>query len=704
MLSSYKILAATTLSLLCTCSLWAQQQPDNSLQQLSLEDLLNLKVEMSSLTQAQSLRETPNSVSIFTREDIQAMGARNLVDILNLIPGVTFAQDVQNNIGIGMRGIWSVEAKVLMLLDGQMMNDLSYLCTQFEHNYYIDQIERIEVIRGSGSTAYSNAGGIGVINIITHKESPDDKLRVSASLGADRSTTFRRTAGVSVSHSYSPTKYYSMHGFLGNGVLSNEVHSFDNPNDTLYKAGLSSLANTQKYTNMMFRSGNLFGNFIYQDNMQAAQTLGFQTWSRVYPTRYKHAIGDIHYNWKINDEWTIVPRFTARYGSSYEANTAPAPADTANTYGTGNWGNTPVNQYNATVEARYTPTTKLELLIGSIYQHATMRYDVNAGGGALTYEGKSSMTFTTVGAYTNALIKLTSVNIVGGLKVERHSQFGLMAAPRIALTRMSSKWHFKAQYAETYRAPSMRGWDLANQNSYFRQSEILNTAALAPYLGHFASNKLVPERIQTAELEVGRFIGKQVAVNGNLSYNNVKAPIVYVIDSASSQTYYNHPYYTTMGAEIEVRYRSKKGYVTGSITNYRYANKHNVEEYSSSTDPNKNGSRGLPERKIVLNGAYYLSSHLTLFASMIYLGEAWVIEGGTNPFHVEEDEYSGFMINSTLSYKDFLAKGLDISLSAYNILGSDYDMGQAYPAGDSPIVYSPRELILKVAYRFAEEN
>lgn len=691
----------------CFFITYAVAQPDNGLQQLSLEDLLNLKVEASSLSQAQSLRETPNIVSVITREEIQAIGARNLIDVLQLVPGITFAQDIQNNVGIGMRGIWSIEAKVLILLDGQMMNDLSFLIAQFENNYYIDQIQRIEVIRGPGSTAYSNVAGTGVINIITHKETPNTRASVTGSLGADQHTTYRRTAGLSISRAFSPTKYYSMHGFLGNGTLSNLLHEGISPNDTLHQPTLGSLANAQQYTNMKFRTGGLFGNFIYSDNMQACQSFGFQTWSKPYQFHYKHAIGDIHYEWQLSDHWQLTPRFTARYGSSYEGNEAPAAADTANTYGKVLWGNNPVNQYNASIEARYTPTAKWEIVSGVSYQDATMRYDVGAGAGIKTYQGKDRLHFSLLGAYSNVLVKLSQVNIVGGIKIDRHSQFGVMAAPRIALTRMREKWHFKAQYAEAYRFPALRGFDLANQYPYFRQQEILSTS-VSKYVNQWQNTRLVPERLQTIEVEGGLFMGKNIAATANLSYNVIKAPIVYVVDSMGRQTYYNHPYYGTFGAETEVRYRNKWGYVTASYTQYlpqrqRKSGDRSVEEYNAISDPDSVGIRGLPESKFVLSGAYYVSPKLTLFASAISYGETWVITKGTNPFNVSEEAQRVFVVNATLSRKDFLTDGLDVTLGAYNILGGHYDLGQAYPAGDRPIHYNPSQVMLKVSYRFAEE-
>ena len=69
-----------------------------------------------------SQNESPGIVSVITEKEIQAIGAIDLIDVLKLVPGISFQSDVNGIVGIGMRGIWGHEGKVLMLIDGQEMN------------------------------------------------------------------------------------------------------------------------------------------------------------------------------------------------------------------------------------------------------------------------------------------------------------------------------------------------------------------------------------------------------------------------------------------------------------------------------------------------------------------------------------------------------------------------------------------------------
>ena len=125
----------------------------DDVQDLSLADLLDTQVDVAS-KKAQTSRETPGIVSVITRDDIVASGARDLVDVLALVPGFAPGVDVEGVVDLGIRGQWGHEGKILMLIDGQPMNELLYSTLQLGHHYPLENIDRIEVIRGPGSAIY----------------------------------------------------------------------------------------------------------------------------------------------------------------------------------------------------------------------------------------------------------------------------------------------------------------------------------------------------------------------------------------------------------------------------------------------------------------------------------------------------------------------------------------------------------------------
>ncbi len=134
---------------------------------ISLEDLLNIEISVASGKKALTTRESPGIVSVITAREIRNSGARDLVDILRLVPGIEFGVDVWGITGISMRGNWAHEGKVLLMMDGQELNELAFSTNMLGSHYSVDQIQAIEIIRGPGSAIYGGFAELGVINIIT---------------------------------------------------------------------------------------------------------------------------------------------------------------------------------------------------------------------------------------------------------------------------------------------------------------------------------------------------------------------------------------------------------------------------------------------------------------------------------------------------------------------------------------------------------
>lgn len=132
---------------------------------------------------AEPVREAPVPVTIITREMIEESGARNLLELLTLyVPGITRAED-HNELNFAMRGIYgSSQQKVLILLDGHRLNSRAYSSANPDFSIGLDKLERVEVLRGPGSSIYGNVALTGVINLVTRsgKEIKGIQARIGA--------------------------------------------------------------------------------------------------------------------------------------------------------------------------------------------------------------------------------------------------------------------------------------------------------------------------------------------------------------------------------------------------------------------------------------------------------------------------------------------------------------------------------------------
>ncbi|RPJ61696.1 MAG: TonB-dependent receptor [Acidobacteria bacterium] len=151
----------------------AQRGGQDSLERMTLLELLDMKITSVSKKEERSFR-TPAAVFVVTNEDIRRSGARNLPDALRLVPGVQVAQIDANKWAVSIRGFNHRFAnKLLVLIDGRSVYTPIFSGVYWGlQDLLLEDIERIEVIRGPGATLWGSNAVNGVINIIT-KHSKD---------------------------------------------------------------------------------------------------------------------------------------------------------------------------------------------------------------------------------------------------------------------------------------------------------------------------------------------------------------------------------------------------------------------------------------------------------------------------------------------------------------------------------------------------
>ena len=84
---------------------------------------------------ATRLKDSPAVVTVISGDDIRATGARDLIDILYLVPGYFIGVDTQGVVGPGFRGMWGHEGKILLMIDGKEMNELLFSSMQLGNEF-----------------------------------------------------------------------------------------------------------------------------------------------------------------------------------------------------------------------------------------------------------------------------------------------------------------------------------------------------------------------------------------------------------------------------------------------------------------------------------------------------------------------------------------------------------------------------------------
>ncbi len=151
--------------------------------------------------EAQSPLDAPNSTYVITEQDIRLSGATSVPELLSRVPGIDTAQMTAADQNFSIRGFNSrLSNKLLVLVDGRSIY-LDFLGTTFWEaiTVPIEEIERIEVVRGPGSALYGADAFAGVVNIIT-KPPGEGRNGVSAKVGGQNGapiSTYRGAAWAS---------------------------------------------------------------------------------------------------------------------------------------------------------------------------------------------------------------------------------------------------------------------------------------------------------------------------------------------------------------------------------------------------------------------------------------------------------------------------------------------------------------------------
>jgi iron complex outermembrane receptor protein len=160
---------ATALVFALSLSASARAQvPAPDFSEMSIEDLMRIDVTSVSRKE-QRAADVATAVFVITHDDIRRSGMTSIPDLLRLAPGVDVGQINANKWAVSVRGFNAMRAnKLLVLVDGRSAyNRLFSGVFWDEQDVMIDDIERIEVIRGPGAAIWGANAVNGVINIIT---------------------------------------------------------------------------------------------------------------------------------------------------------------------------------------------------------------------------------------------------------------------------------------------------------------------------------------------------------------------------------------------------------------------------------------------------------------------------------------------------------------------------------------------------------
>jgi outer membrane receptor for ferrienterochelin and colicins len=601
----------------------------------SLEQLMN--IEVTTVTGAskyqQELTDAPASVSIITADDIRKAGYRNLAEVLNSVRSF-YITNIRSFYNIGVRGfspLGDFNTRVLLMVDGYRLNDGLYEAAPLGTDFPVDMdlIDRIEVIRGPGSSLYGTNAFLAVINVITRTGKDIKGGELSASGGSFNTWTGRATGGITPGNNVDLLFSGSYRDTAGQQHLSF-------PEYAATSAGVAHGMDGEDTWDLMAKAAwkNLSLLVLYQNRDKTVPTAPYGTIFNDPAENIKedHLLAGLNYNsaggWADLNARLTYNRYAPKsdYPSVFNGAYALNRDDNV-----GEWVDADMFASKAIGDHLLTLGTEFRWQF-NLHLH---NYDVMPPAAGPDLKKDSLVQ----GYYLQDEYHILKQLILNaGVRIDHYENFGTTTNPRAAL--IWKPWNttvLRLSYGEAFRAP----------NSY----EL--------YYGDGITQKgnpnLSPEKNRTFELGWDQFIGENIRTSFSGYFTRISDLLVQVTDIDGLLVFTNQNKVESKGIELGVDGKWENGF-SGRLS-YSYQDSQYVGAISKSV-PNS------PHN--LVKGA--LTAPLPLQKSFATLE---MLYGGSR-INAFGDKIDGAAIfNLTLLNRDLL-KGLDLSASIYNLFDKHY--------------------------------
>jgi outer membrane receptor for ferrienterochelin and colicins len=646
----------------------AAQDQQRDITQIPLEELNKIEVYSASKF-SQKASEAPASISIVTAADIQHYGYRTLGDILRNTTGFFVTYD-RNYAYLGARGIGltgDYNSRVLILIDGHRINDNVYgssaIGTEFPLS--LDLIDRIEIVRGPGSSLYGTNAFFAVINVITKPGRIFNGGYLSLEAGSRQ--IYQGTVAFGQQYSNGVELLVSGTYMDSKGYRQVYYPEFDNPENN---NGIAEDADTDG-SNSIFASVSYHGlstQLVHRSREKRFPTAAFGTVfnDRRTITEDTWTYFDCKYQRTVRNQWDILARtFIDAYESDgsyvYDYSTESIPSLVINkdlVYGKW-WGG------EAQLTRRF--SDHHHITAGTEWRYSFQADQLNYDEEPYYQYLDSKLKTTDMAVYLQGESAVReNLLLSAGLRYDHYSTFGGTVNPRFALVYSPRKsTTAKVLYGHAFRAPNLF-------EMYYQDN-----------ISSKGNPDLNPENIKTLEFVLEQYIRRKFRISGSAYRYNIQNQITQQIDPADELIVFeNFGTVHAQGVEIELEGKNIFG-IDGRIS-YALQNAENHERL----EPLANSPRHIAQLNLF---APWLGARGGTGLEMRYMSSRKTLGNGS---------VGGFLIaDLTVLYRTLLPN-LELSAGIYNIFNRRfYDPGGAEHVQDA-LQQDSRSFRVRMGYAF----
>lgn len=662
------------------------------------EDILTVSTLLG-----QRPQQAPSIVYVVTAKEIKEFGVRTVYDLLQLVPGFDVLITSMGQPEIGIRGvISSLSNNVLVLQDGYRLNEIQTGSpTSFNFELPVENIKRIEIIRGPGSTLFGSNALTGVINIITKDPEELQGLEISAGGGTFDTRQYSMTFGHVIKGIYLSgfVQYLESDG----PKLLVEEDALTPIDRALAPFGIPPASRAPGYTyqprkgidanvTLSYQGFTLHGKFKQEDtgNFIGANSALVKSENH---TKYYALQAEYSYPFWEKGELTAKFRWMHADYAPDQLLYPPGFTDPRDLDGDGDIEIFPEGMV-------LNPRTKSRRISGELVAHYTLfdTHDTILGIAFDREETFDSEVFGNFDPMTNAaldgvqpiypdLIEANrdiwaifaqdtweiahNLSVTGGVRFDDYSDFGDTLSPRGALVwGITENFYLKLLYGKAFRAPTL--YELYGPSGS----------------GFMANRDLSAETIHTIETAVGYNFRENIWCEVNGFYNSLQNLIrVSSEPSSGGPGYYkNTDDVDIWGVEtwLKTSFETERGENNYLFVNYTYQSPQEKEVRLVDLPPHL--------ANIGINVA--ISRYLNINTSVMIRGKR-----SRTADDQRKDVPSYALVNTSILLKNFLPS-LELSCTIQNLLDEAYvdpSPSNTVP-GDFP--RPGRSIFLKAAYRF----
>lgn len=622
-----------------------------------LVSLLNTPVAVASV-QEMTVSESPAILSVITKEDIIRYGLQDLSDIRFIIPGIDFGCDVLGVVGMGIRNNWAHEGKVLVLLDGIDLSERLYSNTPFGSRFPLDNIEKIEILRGPGSVLYGGNAALMVINMISDQTEKKGTLKMGVSMSHTGNRLAQRGGFLSLAAGNARSGY-SVFSRFARDIRSDRIYTDVNGN-SFNMANHSEIEDAAFYFNGWLRGWGL--SVLYDDYNLQSKDGYIDITENTNLIRFKSLSTKLKKSLKPNRNLEITPFIKFKnqmpWTVIYE-NKSENPDEIIH-----------LNKVEGGTHLTWLMTEYHSLAAG-VEGWAEEAFSPE---GSKQYFEETNHRFAhhNFSAFMQTTSRLRYWSFSPGIRFNYSSRHFSAFVPRLAITRNWNWGYSKAIASRSYRTPS-----------------IMNMAA---------SSSIKPEFASVFEIETGFAFRAFSVLSVNVYQMTISNPIVYYYDEATSEdSYINDDKAGTEGIELTFNHHFPRAKIILSASVSRPVSTLSHQLYQVEGHPHY--LLGFSPYQFSVNYAYPVSSRTSVWSLFTFNGKKF---GITSLDEQGEPQFSAFkenfLINAGISHGIDKASRWTITASINNLLNQQVYYIQPYKSYHGALPGKGRELSLRLSY------